>query len=122
MTPDEFLRAFAGAFNAGDAAAMAGLMSETGTALTLTGQWAEGPAAIEAALAAEGAGIFARARLVTGKGTARNLFPGCTLLRQRFVITGAQDETGAELPRFGAVLVAVLDRTGAESMTFSAIN
>ena len=79
-------------------------------------------AGAEAAFAAECAGIFARARLVTGKGTARSLFPGCYLIRQRFVVTGATDAGGAELPRFGAMLVVVLGRDGAENLTFAAVS
>lgn len=121
MTGEEYIRAFAQGFGAGDAAGLAAMMMETGTALTLTGQWAEGRADVEGALASEFAGIFARARLVTGKGSARSLFPGCFLVRQRFVITGAVDEAGTEIPRIGAVLVAVLGRDGVENLTFSAL-
>lgn len=121
MTGEEFIRAFAQGFGAGDAAALAALMAEGGTALTLTGQWAEGKDEVAASLAAEFAGIFARARLVTGKGSARSLFPGCFLVRQRFVITGASDESGNDIPRIGAVLVAVLGRDGVENLTFSAL-
>ena len=122
MTGEEYIRAFAQGFGAGDAAGLAAMMVETGTALTLTGQWAEGRTDVEAALAAEFAGIFARARLVTGKGSARSLFPGCFLVRQRFVITGAVDDAGTEIPRIGAVLVAVLGRDGVENLTFSALS
>lgn len=122
MTGEEYIRAFAQGFGAGDAAGLAAMMVETGTALTLTGQWVEGRADVESALAAEFSGIFARARLVTGKGSARSLFPGCFLVRQRFVITGAVDETGAEIPRIGAILVAVLGRDGVENLTFSALS
>lgn len=121
MNGEEFIRAFAQGFGAGDAAALAALMAEGGTALTLTGQWAEGKDEVAASLAAEFAGIFARARLVTGKGSARSLFPGCFLVRQRFVITGASDESGNDIPRIGAVLVAVLGRDGVENLTFSAL-
>lgn len=122
MTPDDFLRSFVQGFGAGDAAALAGLMAGGGTALTLSGGWAEGPAEAEAIFAGEFAGLLGRARLVTGKGTARSLFPGCYLIRQRFVVTGATDAAGAELPRFGAMLVVVLGRDGAENLTFAAVS
>jgi len=125
LTPDEFPRAFATAFGAQDAAALAALMTETGSLASLTGQWAEGPAAARTALEAEFGGTFARARLVSGKGTLSLPAPGVALLRQRFVVTGAMDETGAELPRFGAMLVVVLTGSAAdwraESLTFSAL-
>jgi len=41
MTPDDFSRAFAYAFGDRDAKSMAELMTEDGTAHTLTGIWAE---------------------------------------------------------------------------------
>lgn len=123
MTPDDFTRAFAYAFGDHDATAMAELLTEDGTAQTLTGIWVEGRAAAQSAFEAEATGLFARARLVTGKGTILPLGPDVALLRQRFVVTGAQEETGAEMPRFGAMLVAVLRSDGlnwqAVSLTFT---
>lgn len=125
MRFDDYPRAFAFAFGAQDAAALAGLMSVEGTAQTLTGLWAEGRAAAEAAFTAECQGIFARARLVTGKGVVLPLGPGLGLLRQRFVVTGALAQNGEDLPRFAAMLVAVLqieDSTcEALSLTFTAL-
>ena len=46
---------------------------------------------------------------------------GCTLVRQRFVVIGARDDTGAELPRLAAMLVAVLMGEVAVSLTFTAL-
>ena len=70
-------------------------------------------------------GVFKSARLVTGKGTLRDLSPEATLLRQRYTVSGAQDEQGGELPRFAAMLVAVLEngRDGwqVQAMTFIAL-
>lgn len=123
MTPEDFSRAFAYAFGDQNAAALADLMAEDGTVQTLTGLWAEGREAARAAFDAEATGIFARARLVTGKGNVLPLGPDVALLRQRFVVTGAIEETGAEMPRFGAMLVAVLQSDGlnwrAVSLTFT---
>jgi uncharacterized protein (TIGR02246 family) len=123
MTPEDFSRAFAYAFGDRDAAAMAELMAEDGTLQSLTGTWAEGREAARAAFEAEAAGLFSRARLVTGKGTVLPLSADVALLRQRFVVTGAIEETGAEMPRFGAMLVAVLQSDGlnwrAVSLTFT---
>lgn len=123
MTPEDFTRAFAHAFGDRDATAMADLMLPDGTVQTLTGTWVEGRAEAEAAFAAEAAGIFARARLVTGKGTVLPLSHDVALLRQRFVVTGALEDTGAEMPRFAAMLVAVLHSDGlnwrAISLTFT---
>lgn len=125
MTPDDFSRAFAYAFGDRDAKAMAELMTEDGTAHTLTGIWAEGREAACQAFEAEATGIFARARLVTGKGTVVPLGPDVALLRQRYVVTGAIEETGEEMPRFGAMLIAVLQADGlnwrAISLTFTVL-
>lgn len=124
MNAVDFPRRFAAAFVAQDIPALAGLIANGGTALTLTGVWAETPAEIEQAFAAEIAGIFARAKLVTGKGTMRMLGPSSALLRQRYMVSGAVDETGAELPRFAAMLIVVLERQDsdwlAQSLSFTA--
>ena len=126
MTPEDFTRAFAFAFGDRDVAALADLIAPDGTLQSLTGIWAEGREQAAQAFAAETAGIFARARLVTGKGTVLPLSADIALLRQRFVVTGAQEETGAEMPRFGAMLVAVLQSDGlnwrAQSLTFTMIS
>ena len=70
-------------------------------------------------------GIFAQSRLVTGKGAVQTLGPDTALVTQRYVVTGAVDETGADLPRFAALLVAVLrnqnDAWQAISLTFNAV-
>jgi hypothetical protein len=92
---------------------------------SLTGAWAESPEEIAAVFEAEAAGIFARARLVTGKGSIRPLNPFAALLRQRFTISGALTETGTEIPRFPAMLIAVLERADmqwqVQSLTFTAL-
>ena len=125
MTPEDFSRAFAYAFGDHDAEAMAELMADDGSTQTLTGIWAEGRTEARQAFEAEATGIFARARLVTGKGTVLPLAPHVALLRQRFVVTGAAHETGEEMPRFGAMLVAVLRSDGlnwrAVSLSFTVI-
>ncbi len=124
MNAVDFPRRFAAAFVAQDVPALVGFVANGGTALTLTGAWAETPAEIEQAFAAEIAGIFARAKLVTGKGTMRMLGPNSALLRQRYMVSGAIDETGAELPRFAAMLIVVLERQDsdwlAQSLSFTA--
>ena len=123
MTPEDFSRAFAYAFGDRDAAAMAELMTEDGSVQSLTGIWAESREAARTAFDAEATGIFSRARLVTGKGSVLPLAADVALLRQRFVVTGAMEESGDEMPRFGAMLVAVLRSDGlnwrAVSLTFT---
>lgn len=114
MTAETFARSFAHAFAAQDADAITALLAEDGELLSLTGQLAEGQKSAQLVLAAEFEGIFARARLVTGKGQIRPLGTGRALLRQRFVVTGALDANGAEMPRFGAVLIAVLAAEAAQ--------
>lgn len=123
MTPEDFSPAFAFAFGDRNPHALAELIAADGTVHSLTGIWAEGREQAEAAFAAETAGIFAHARLVTGRGSVLPLSPEHALLRQRFVVTGAIEENGAELPRFGAMLVALLARDAlnwrAVSLTFT---
>lgn len=121
MSPEDFPRRFSTAFGAQDVAGLAALIAVDGCLQSLTGLWADTPDAVETTFAAEAAGIFARARLVTGKGQIRMLGPDTALLRQRFTVSGALDETGAELPRFGAMLVAVLASgpTGWQALSLS---
>lgn len=117
----DFARRFAACFGAQDVDGLAALMAPDGSVLTLSGAWAEGQQAARAAFAGDAAGLCARARLVTGKGSLLALGPGCTLVRQRFVVMGAVNEAGGELPRFGAMLVAVLVDRLAVSLTFTAL-
>lgn len=123
--PEEFSKVFAGVFGRQDAAGMAALLTEDADVVTLTGAMVEGAKAAEAAFAGEFAGIFAAARLVTGKARLRALGPEAVVLTQRFVVSGARDERGQDMPRFGSVVSAVLV-AGAEgwraaSLTFSAL-
>ena len=124
-TAEEFPRAFALAWGARDAAALAGLMAEDADFLSLTGGWAEGRRAIEALLSGEFSGAFSQSRLVTGKTKLRALGPGAAVLHQRFVLSGLVDEAGRDMGRTGAMLIAVLvARAGgwqATSLQFSAV-
>lgn len=129
MTADSFSRAFALAFGAHDADALAALLARDAGVLTLTGIWAEGRDAAKRALMAEFSGTFARARLVTGKAVLLPIKDGAAVLHQRFVVSGAVEADGTELPRFAAMLSAVLvegtpgagDLRQAASLTFSAL-
>ncbi len=122
--PEDFSKQFAGAFGRQDAAEMAQFLAEDADVLTLTGSMVDSAALAEATFAEEFSGIFATARLVSGRNRLRVLGPGAAIVTQRFVVSGARDEQGAELPRFSAVLTAVLTArsTGwqAVSLTFSA--
>ncbi len=123
MTPESFAKLFASAFGRQDAAGMAELLAEDADVLTLTGAILSGAKAAEAAFAGEFAGIFAASRLVTGKVKLRDLGAGVAIVSQRFVVSGAREEAGQDLPRFGALLTAVVTaETGwrAVSLTFSA--
>lgn len=111
MTPEDFPRAFASAFSAQDAAALAALLDPQADLVTPTGQHAEGREAITAAVAAEFAGVFRAARLVKGKLKLRPLGTQTALLAQRYVVTGAQDESGADLPRSTLLLTATIAAT-----------
>lgn len=125
MTPEEFARRFAAAFAQQDATAIAALLAAEGVFLTLTGITAETREDVRHAMAQEFTGIFAQSRLVTGKGVVQSLCPDTALVAQRYVVTGALDDCGADLPRFAALLVAVLRRQDeawqAISLTFNAV-
>ncbi len=109
MTPaTAFARAFAAAFGAGDAMAMAGLFAEDGSFHSLTGQFLQGRDEIARGLAAEFEGLYQQARLVSGKAGLSQMGPGAAILHQRFVVTGLRAEDGAELPRVAALLTVVL--------------
>ncbi|HSF63541.1 MAG TPA: nuclear transport factor 2 family protein [Paracoccaceae bacterium] len=121
--PEDWARAFATAWGAADAAALTALMTPEAAMLGLTGGWAEGRGAVLKMLAAERAGVMARARLVTGRARLRPLV-GVTVLHQRFVLSGLVDATGQEMPRMTVHLTAVLVPGDAgwqaDSLTFAA--
>ena len=105
---------------------MAQILAEDAAVLTLTGHWAEGRDAAETAFAAEFSGTFSRSRLVGGKANLRRIGPGAAILHQRFVLLGALDVDGRELPRFSAMLTAFLvartEGWQALSLTFSPLS
>ncbi|WP_343082218.1 SgcJ/EcaC family oxidoreductase [Ostreiculturibacter nitratireducens] len=106
--PEGFARAFAEAWSARDAEAIAALFAPDGDFLTLTGAWAEGREAIARTLAAEFKGAFARTKLVTGRMKLRPLGPHAAVAMQRFVLSGLLDAQGRDVGRHGAVLTATL--------------
>ena len=126
MSPEEFPRAFFQAFTVQSAPGIAALLVEDGQALTLSGQSAEGRDPTESAWAAEFAGLLAKARLVTGKTSVKPLGPGAAVVSQRYVVSGALQESGQELPRFPALLLATIiarpEGWAAVSMSFSALS
>ena len=80
-------------------------------------------------IAARGADIgwltIRRARAAFEHNQRRALGPGAAVLHQRFVLSGLVDETGRDMGRTGAMLIAVLvARAGgwqATSLQFSAV-
>lgn len=125
MTPDTFPKLFAAAFAVQDSRTLGSYLADDADVLTLTGGLAETAKEATTVFDMEFAGTFATARLVTGKTRLRLLGPGGAILHQRFVVIGARDATGAEMPRFGAVLTAVLlaraEGWRAVSLGFSAL-
>jgi uncharacterized protein (TIGR02246 family) len=107
-TPAELPRAFASAWGARDAEALAALFAEDGDFMSLTGGIAEGRKEIAELLAGELAGAFARARLVTGRTKLRPLGPHAAVVLQRFVLSGLTHADGTDAGRIGAVLAATL--------------
>ena len=106
--PDALPRAFAAAWAARDADAIAALFAADADLLSLTGHWAEGRKAIAETFAGELAGAFLRAKLVTGRVKQRALAPGVAQVMQRFVLSGILNPDGSDAGRVGAILSAVL--------------
>jgi ketosteroid isomerase-like protein len=125
MTPEGLPKLFAAAFSAQDAAALAGFLADDADVMTLTGAVAENAGDARRLFEAEFSGVFAGARLVSGKTRLRGLGASGAILHQRFVVIGARDAKGGEMPRFGAVLTAVLlegsEGWRAVSLNFSAL-
>ncbi|MBW6506757.1 MAG: SgcJ/EcaC family oxidoreductase [Rhodobacteraceae bacterium] len=109
--PADLPRAFAAAWAARDAAALAELFAEDADFVSLTGGAAEGRAAIADLFAAEFAGAFARARLVTGRLKLRPLGPHAAVVLQRFVLSGLTHADGSDAGRIGALFAATLSPT-----------
>ncbi|RWR46503.1 SgcJ/EcaC family oxidoreductase [Sinirhodobacter ferrireducens] len=106
--PDDLPRAFAQAWGAHDARALADLFAADADFLSLTGGLAEGRAEIAELFAGELAGAFARARLVTGKTKIRPAGSEAVVLMQRFVLSGIVNADGTDAGRIGAILCATL--------------
>lgn len=106
--PTRFPRAFADAWAARDAGAVAALFADDADFLTLTGHWSEGRKAIADTVAGEMAGAFARAKLVTGRVKARAIAPGVAHVMQRYVLSGIVNADGSDAGRVGAILSATL--------------
>lgn len=124
--PSLYPRHFAAAFGAQDPAGLAALFTEDGSLHSLTGRFLEGRAAIESGMAEEFAGLSRMARLVSGRVSVTPLGDAGAILHQRFVVTGLRDASGAELPRLGALLTAVLvparDGWQARTATFAVLD
>ncbi len=108
MNADSYTRAFATAFSTQDADSLARLMSDDVELVTATGQHCEGREAARLAFADEFSGTLRAARLVSGRARLRPIGPGAAILSQRYVLAGAQDSTGADLPRCALLLSAVV--------------
>lgn len=125
MTPEDFPKLFAMAFAAQDTDGLVQMLADDADVVTLTGAVAEDQTEAKRVFDQEFAGTFVRVRLVSGKTRLRPLGPGGAVVHQRYVVIGARDHEGRELPRFGAVLTAVLlartDGWRAVSLTFSAL-
>ena len=125
MTPEDFPKLFVLAFAMQDSAALVAMLTADAQVVTLTGAVAEDAGQAGRIFDQEFAGIFAAARLITGRNRLRTLGPGGAVVHQRYVVMGARDEFGREVPRFGvvatAVLLATVEGWHAVSLTLSAL-
>ena len=108
MTPEDFAKTFAALFASRDATGIAGLLDQAAQVVSLTGGSADNRQDAHALFEQEFAGIFAAARLVTGRSRVQVLGPGAVVLHQTFVVTGAFGPDASLLPRFPALVSAVL--------------
>ena len=125
MTPETFPKAFAAAFAAQDSAALTAMLSTEAQVVTLTGAVAETAEQAGVAFDQEFAGVFAAAKLVTGRNRMQHLGPGSAIVHQRYVVMGARDAAGRDMPRFGVLVTIVMLAKGDEwrgvSLTLSAL-
>jgi ketosteroid isomerase-like protein len=126
MRPEDFPKAFATAFAAKDSSALAEMLAPDAQVVTLTGAVAEDGSQARQAFEQEFAGVFASAKLVTGRNRLRAVGSTGVVVHQRLVVMGARDATGRDLPRFGAAMTAVLMATSegwrVVSLTLSALS
>lgn len=120
--PEDFPRAFAAAWMARDAAALAALFAEDADFVNVAGLWWEDRAAIRAAHHRALTSYFAGTRLVTGRTKLRHLGPGLALVHQRFLLTGQRLPDGGEGGRRTTILLFVLRDTGAGWQAVAAQN
>jgi uncharacterized protein (TIGR02246 family) len=108
VTPENFPKAFAAAFAAQNSAALAAMLAPDAQVVTLTGAVTETADEARAAFDQEFAGTFAGAKLVTGRNRVQAIGPGAAIVHQRYVVMGAKDAAGHDLPRFGILVTMVL--------------
>lgn len=111
MTPEGFPKLFAAAFAGQDWAALRALLVADAQVITLTGAVADDAVQAGKVFEREFSGVFKAVKLVTGRHRVRELGPGLTIVQQRYVVMNAKDESGEDLPRFGAAVTAVLLET-----------
>lgn len=112
-TPEDFPRAFAAAWMARDAEALAALFAPDADFVNVAGLWWEDRGAIRAAHHRALTGYFAASRLVTGRTKVRALGPGLAAVHQRFLLTGQRLPDGTEGGRRTTVILFVIRDTGA---------
>lgn len=112
-TPEAFPRAFAAAWMARDAAALAALFAADADFVNVAGLWWEDRAGIERAHRRALQTFFADTRLVTGRTKVRPLGPGLALVHQRFILAGQRMPDGTTAGQRNTILVFVIRDTGA---------
>lgn len=108
--PEDFGAAFAAAWTARDAGALASLFSDNADFVNVVGLWWQNRGAIEKAHRHAFDTFFARSRLICGKTAVRPLGRDAAVVHQRLILAGQITPDGAPTGRRATILCAVLER------------
>lgn len=121
-SPDEMPEAFAAAWAARDAGALAALFAEDADFVNVVGIWWETRTAIETAHA-YGLGTFFRdSRLGVGRVKCRMLGPGAAVVHARFHLTGQTGRDGSAAGARHTLAMFVMERVAGGWLCVAAQN
>ncbi|MDF0597054.1 YybH family protein [Psychromarinibacter halotolerans] len=110
-SPEDMPAAFARAWMARDAGALAALFAEDADFVNVVGIWWEDRPAIEAAHGYALGSFFADSRLVPGRVKLRRLGDNVAVVHCRFLLTGQRRPGGGAAGRRSTIICFVMQRT-----------